>query len=42
MKKTARVIVTYKCNRSCPGCCNGHGNKVKKINDIQELLGMRK
>ena len=22
MKKTARVIVTLKCNRKCPGCCN--------------------
>lgn len=39
MKQTARVIVTYKCNRSCPGCCNGHGNAVKKIEDIRELLG---
>ncbi len=39
MKKTARVIVTYKCNRSCPGCCNTHGNTVKKIEDIRELLG---
>lgn len=38
MKKSARVIVTYKCNRSCPGCCNSHGNEVRKINDIQELL----
>lgn len=39
MKQTARVIVTYKCNRSCPGCCNGHGNAVRKIEDIRELLG---
>jgi organic radical activating enzyme len=39
MKKTARVIATYKCNRSCPGCCNGHGNSVKKIDDIHELIG---
>lgn len=39
MKKTARVIVTYKCNRSCPGCCNGHGNSVRKIENIEELLG---
>lgn len=37
-KTTARVIVTYKCNRSCPGCCNGHGNNVRKIENIQELL----
>lgn len=22
MKKTARVIITSKCNRKCPGCCN--------------------
>lgn len=39
MKKTARVIVTYQCNRSCPGCCNGHGNEVRKIENIEELLG---
>lgn len=39
MKKTARVIVTYQCNRGCPGCCNGHGNAVRKIEDINDLLG---
>lgn len=22
MKKTARVIITSKCDRKCPGCCN--------------------
>lgn len=38
-KTTARLIVTYRCNRSCPGCCNGHGNSVREIKDIQELLG---
>ena len=38
MKDTARVIVTYRCNRNCPGCCNGHGNNVRKIIDIGELL----
>ncbi len=38
MKKTARVIVTYKCNRSCPGCCNVHGNAIRKIGSINELL----
>ncbi len=37
-KTTARVIVTYKCNRSCPGCCNTHENSVRKIEDINELL----
>lgn len=39
MKKTARMIATFQCNRNCPGCCNGHGNEVKKIEDIHELLG---
>jgi organic radical activating enzyme len=39
MKKTARLIVTYNCNRSCPGCCNTHGNTVRKIENIEELLG---
>lgn len=37
-KTTARLIVTYRCNRSCPGCCNEHGNSVREIEDIQELL----
>lgn len=37
-KKTARVIVTYNCNRSCPGCCNQHGNSVRKVTNIEELL----
>ena len=39
MKTTARLIVTYRCNRSCPGCCNGHGNEIRKIESIDELLG---
>ena len=37
-KTTARIIVTYKCNRNCPGCCNTHDNSVRKIKDISELL----
>ena len=37
-KKTARLIITYRCNRSCPGCCNGHGNSVRNIENIKELL----
>lgn len=39
MKKTARVIVTYKCNRNCPGCCNTQPHDIKKINSIKELAG---
>jgi len=38
MKTTARVIVTYNCNRNCPGCCNEHGNAVYKTDVINELL----
>lgn len=37
-KTTARVIVTYQCNRSCLGCCNGHDNDIKKISNVDELL----
>lgn len=37
-KTTARLIVTYKCNRCCPGCCNGHDNSVRKIAYAKELL----
>jgi pyruvate-formate lyase-activating enzyme len=28
MKTSARVIVTYDCNRKCPGCCNTTYDKV--------------
>lgn len=37
MKRTARVIVTYKCNRNCPGCCNSKLFNVRKVNNISEL-----
>ncbi len=37
-KTTARLIVTYRCNRSCPGCCNEHDNSVRKIAYVKELL----
>lgn len=31
MKKTARVIVTYKCNRKCENCCNEHIQDVPEV-----------
>lgn len=37
-KRSARVIVTYNCNRNCPGCCNNHGNKIEEIEDINDFL----
>ena len=37
MKRTARVIVTYQCNRNCPGCCNSKLFNVQKISNISEL-----
>lgn len=37
-KTTARLIVTYRCNRSCLGCCNNHDNRVREITDINELI----
>lgn len=37
-KTAGRLIVTYRCNRSCPGCCNSHDNSVREISDINELL----
>lgn len=38
MKKTARLIVTYACNRNCVGCCNEQSLDVREITDINELL----
>lgn len=38
-KDTARVIVTYKCNRACPGCCNGNKHEAREINSTLELKG---
>ena len=37
MKKTARVIITYKCNRNCPGCCNTTNQDVREISSTKEL-----
>lgn len=37
MKETARVIVTYRCDRHCPGCCNTQPQDVKTIHLIEEL-----
>lgn len=38
MKKTARVIVTFKCNRSCPGCCNTDLPPYRTIHRPEDLL----
>lgn len=38
LKKTARVIVTFECNRNCPGCCNKKLPEYKVIHNINELL----
>lgn len=37
--KSARLIVTYKCNHDCSGCCNKQLNKseIPEINSIEEL-----
>lgn len=37
MKKTARVIVAYKCNRKCENCCNEHIQDVPEI-QFEDLL----
>lgn len=38
MKKTARVIVTLKCNRKCPGCCNTNLPEYREAHTDEELL----
>jgi hypothetical protein len=37
---TARMIITARCNRSCPGCCNDSINYsgLPHIDDIKQLL----
>lgn len=38
MKDTARLIVTYDCERNCPGCCNKNGSvKAREIYSVMEL-----
>lgn len=37
MRKTARVIVTYRCDRNCPGCCNMQPQDIKEISSPKEL-----
>lgn len=39
MKKTARVIITYKCNRQCHGCCNSQPQEIREISNIERLAG---
>ena len=39
MKKTARVIVTFQCNRRCPGCCNSNLPEYRKVHTDEELMG---
>ena len=38
MKKTARVIVTFGCNRKCHGCCNIQLPEHKVIFSDEELM----
>ena len=38
MKRTARVIVTFNCNRKCPGCCNERMVDEYRIPMFNELL----
>lgn len=38
MKKTARVIVTFGCNRKCPGCCNSQLPEYRTIHSDEELM----
>ena len=37
MKKTARVIVTYRCDRKCENCCNEHIRNAPEV-QFEDLL----
>jgi organic radical activating enzyme len=36
--QTARVIITMKCNRHCPNCCNTHDNIIGGAYHIKDIL----
>lgn len=36
--RTARVIVTFNCNRKCPGCCNNQRKDYSIINSPESLF----
>jgi len=38
MKNTARVIVTFDCNRKCPGCCNTKLPEYRVVLNNEELM----
>lgn len=38
MNRSARVIVTFKCNRKCPFCCNQFLEDIPQIYSVKELL----
>lgn len=42
MKETARLIVTYDCDRNCHGCCNKTGTvKAREIYSVKALGGYK-
>lgn len=44
MKKTARVIITLKCERACSYCCNKYEKIIKQcvhINNLKPLRGYK-
>lgn len=44
MRKTARVLVTTKCNRSCPGCANDKfvvSDKANLLKSVNDLIGYK-
>ena len=41
MKDTARVIVTMRCNRNCPGCCNNSLKDIPRIT-MEQLKDYKK
>lgn len=42
MRKTARILVTIKCNRSCPGCANDKfvvSDQANHMKSVEEIKG---
>jgi organic radical activating enzyme len=41
MKKTARVIITFACNRKCSYCCNNYTSIINNATHIQDLNALK-
>jgi len=41
MSKDARIIITYKCNRKCPGCANTYSSVMSKAQSLTSVKQLK-